>query len=99
MERLIIAVLRNSAVPLTSAQVCDALILDEGEPYPLTSVKTRLSRMLADGVIDRGPGGRGYVARLAATEADRRRIECMVRAYGLDAVIALVREVAAEVEP
>ena len=98
MERLIIVILRGSSMPLTSTQVWDAL-LHMGEPYPLTSVKTRLSRMLADGIIDRGPGWRGYVARLAATETDRRRVECMVRAHGLDAVLALVREVAAEVGP
>lgn len=91
MERLILAILA-AAWPeaMTSTQIADAL-LDRGEPYPLTSVKTRLSRMGQSGDVERGPGNRGYRQARRVSAVDAARLACMVRTYGLDAVLDAAR--------
>lgn len=91
MERLILAVLADAwPEALTSTRIADAL-LRRGAPCPLASVKARLVRMTHTGVVERGPGNRGYRQAKRVSAVDAARLANMVRAYGLDAVLDAAR--------
>ena len=92
MERLILSLLADAwPEAMTSTQIADALWHDRCEPYPLTSVKTRLVKMTHTGVVERGPGNRGYRQSKRVSAVDAARLAGMVRAYGLDAVLDAAR--------
>lgn len=66
LEAEVLAQLWAAGRPATPAEVLDAL----GDDLAYTTVTTILTRLLAKGLVERTPAGRGFAYRPAMSEAD-----------------------------